>query len=164
MTGVILAAGVGSRLRPLTDARPKCLLTVGGKPLLQRALEALLAAGIHRCVIVTGYLGDQVERTVNNLHLSMDVEFIRNPAYNETNNNYSLWLTRPVVGGRELLLMDGDILFHPEIIRRLLASPYPDALVIRTSDTLGHEEIKCELDTQGVVKRIGKHLEPRDAA
>lgn len=164
MTAVILAAGIASRLRPLTDALPKSLLPVGGKPLLQRSLEALSHAGIDRCVIVTGYLREMIEDFVTTLHPPMDVEFIHNPAFAETNNNYSLWLTRPVVRGEDIVLLDADIVFHRNILTRLLSSAHTDALIIRTTGSLGHEEIKCDLDNDGAVLRIGKHLDPRKAA
>ncbi len=164
MTGVILAAGIALRLRPLTEALPKSLLPVGGKPLLQRSLEALSYAGIERCVIVTGYLCEMIEDFVTTLHPTIEVEFIHNPAFAETNNNYSLWLTRPAVSGDEIVLLDADILFHHDILTRLLSSAHADALVMRTTTSLGHEEIKCELDRDGAVVRIGKHLDPKKAA
>jgi choline kinase len=164
MTGVILAAGIASRLRPLTNTIPKSLIEVGGKALLQRNLEALAAHRIPRCVIVTGYLHQRLESFVTALRLAMEIEFVHNPAFEQTNNNYSLWLTRPVVQGDDLLLLDADILFHHAILTRLLATSHPDALIIRASNSLGHEEIKCELDADGAVIKIGKHLDPNKAA
>lgn len=164
MTGVILAAGIASRLRPLTNTLPKSLIAVGGKALLQRNLEALALHRIPRCVIVTGYLHEMLESFVTALRLGMEIEFVHNPAFEQTNNNYSLWLTRPVVQGDDLLLLDADILFHHAILTRLLATSHPDALIMRASHSLGHEEIKCELDPHGAVIRIGKHLDPKRAA
>lgn len=164
MTGVILAAGIASRLRPLTTNMPKSLLEVGGKPLLQRNLESLHRNGIGRCVVVTGYLGEMIESFVLRLSLSMRIECIRNPVFDQTNNNYSLWLTRPAVQGQEIILLDADILFDQMILARLLTSPHEDALVMRASDHLGAEEIKCILDADGAVLRIGKQLDPKKSA
>lgn len=164
MTAVILAAGIASRLRPLTNNIPKSLIPVGGKPLLQRNLETLKAGGIVRCVLVTGYLHEMVESFVTALRLGIEIEFIHNPVYEQTNNNYSLWLARPAVNAEEIVLLDADILFHPGILTRLLSSPHPDALVMRASTQLGHEEIKCELDDSGAVVKIGKHLDPGRSA
>ncbi|MBM2846100.1 MAG: nucleotidyltransferase family protein, partial [Bacteroidetes bacterium] len=76
MIGVILAAGISSRLRPLTDTTPKSLLPVGGRPLLQRSLEALCASDIRRCVIVTGYRREMIERFVAKLCLPLDISFV----------------------------------------------------------------------------------------
>ena len=164
MTAVILAAGIASRLRPLTDAIPKSLLEVGGKPLLQRNLESLKAQGISRCVIVTGYLREKIEKFVTGLHLGIQIEFIHNPVFDQTNNNYSLWLTRPAVHADDILLLDADILFHSEILTRLFTSQHADALIIRADGSLGHEEIKCELNDEGAITRIGKHLDPERAS
>ncbi|MEK7249843.1 MAG: phosphocholine cytidylyltransferase family protein [Bacteroidota bacterium] len=164
MTAVILAAGVSSRLRPLTTDTPKSLLEVGDKPLLQRNLETLKQHEITRCVIITGYLQEMIESFVNSLRLGIEIEFIYNPVYEQTNNNYSLWLARPAVDGQEIVLLDADILFDRRILSRLLASSHKDALIMRASDHLGHEEIKCELDDEGAVVKIGKHLDPKKSA
>ena len=106
-----------------------------------------------------------IESFVTNLHLSMTFEFVRNPVFDQTNNNnYSLWLARPAVDGQEIVLLDADILFDQMILSRLLSSPHKDALVMRASDHLGAEEIKCILDANGMVKQIGKHIDPISSA
>jgi choline kinase len=164
MTAVILAAGIATRLRPLTNDIPKSLIPVGGKPLLQRNLDALKANNIRRCIIVTGYLHAMIERFVSGLHLEMEIEFIHNPVFEQTNNNYSLWLARPAVNAEEIVLLDADILFHHGLLTRLLTSRHTDALIIRTHGSLGHEEIKCEVDRDGAILKIGKHLDPERSA
>ncbi len=163
-TAVILAAGTATRLRPLTDNIPKCLLEVGGKTLLQRNLESLKKNNIRRLVIVTGFLEQMIQSFVQTLHFDGEVEFISNPVFDQTNNNYSLWLARTAVSGHDMVLLDADILFDQRILANLLRSPHDDALIIRRSDALGHEEIKCELDGTGAVLRIGKHLDPAKSA
>jgi choline kinase len=163
MIAVILAAGISSRLRPLTYAMPKPLLSVAGRPLLQRTLESLAANGIDRCVIVTGYRAPMIERFVGALESPVRVSFIHNPHFATTNNNYSLWLTKGAVLGQELLLLDADILFGKGILTRLLESPYTDALVMRRTHHPGPEEIKVELDAAGRVRCIGKDIDPRSA-
>lgn len=164
MTAVILAAGIASRLRPLTNNLPKSLLEVGGKALLQRNLESLKQSGIRRIVLVTGYLHEMIESFVLSLNLGLDTEFIYNPVFDQTNNNYSLWLSRPALSGQGIILLDADILFDQQILARLLASPHDDALIMRASNHLGHEEIKCELNEDGAVVKIGKHLDPKKSA
>lgn len=158
MTAVLLAAGISSRLRPLTDASPKSLLPVGGKPLLQRTLEILQRAGIQRCIIVTGYLHEMLETFVQSLPLNLEITFVHNPLFSSTNNNYSLWLSHSALGGNAILLLDADILFDPQILARLLKSPHADVLVMSRSNKLGHEEIKLELDSHGRIIRIGKEV------
>lgn len=164
MTAVILAAGIASRLRPLTNNLPKSLIAIGGKALLQRNLESLQRHGIERCIIVTGFLHAMIESFVRSLALRMEIAFIHNPIFERTNNNYSLWLARPALDGENILLLDADILFDARILATLLASRHDDALIMRASDQLGQEEIKCELDSDGVVLKIGKHLDPKSAA
>ena len=87
---IILAAGMASRLRPLTSDTPKCLLRVGGKTLLQRSMDALIAAGIRQFAIVTGYLHQQIEDFVEQTYGdSISVRFIHNKDFETTNNIYS---------------------------------------------------------------------------
>ena len=127
MIGVILAAGMAKRLRPLTDERPKCLLTVGQRTLLQRTVDGIIAAGIH---------------------------FIDNPDYAHNNNIFSLWLTRPYTEGRDFLLLDSDILFDPQIIPAVLSAE-GSALALNRHE-LGEEEIKVIVDDQNRVVEISK--------
>jgi choline kinase len=164
MTAVILAAGISSRLRPLTDNIPKSLLPLAGKPLLQRCLEALRHNGIKRCVIVTGYHFKMIEEFVCSHHPDMDVTFVFNKDFATTNNNFSLWLAKPHVSGNSMLLLDADILFDVRILSRLLDARRKDALVIRRSEHLGDEEIKVELDSADRVLSIGKQIDPLIAA
>ena len=164
MTAVILAAGLASRLRPLTDNIPKSLIEVGGKALLQRNLESLKQNGVQRCIIVTGYLREMIESFVYSLHLGIEIEFIHNPVFDQTNNNYSLWLARPAIDGQGMLLLDADILYDRRILQKIVSSPHDDALIMRASNSLGHEEIKCELDSEDVVVKIGKHIDAKLAA
>lgn len=160
MTAVILAAGISSRLRPLTDNVPKCLLPVGGIPLLERTLVSLQKAGLRNALIVTGYLREQIEGFVARLGIELEVTFVNNPVFDRTNNNYSLWLAGEKLSGEEILLLDADILFDRRIIPTLLSSQGENALVIRRSSALGKEEMKVECDEHGYVKRISKEIDP----
>jgi choline kinase len=164
MTGVLLAAGISSRLRPLTDAKPKSMLPIGGKPLLQRTLEILQAAALERCIVVTGYLREMMEVFIRSLDLQMHIDFVYNPHFASTNNNYSLWLAQSALHGEAMLLLDADILFDPRILKQLLEAPHENALVMRVGEKLSHEEIKVELDASGRVMHIGKGIDPARAA
>lgn len=164
MIAVVLAAGISSRLRPLTNDTPKCLLDVGGTPLLQRILLSLHRNNVRDCVIVTGYQKQKIESFVQALHLGVSVSFAENPLYATTGNNYSLWSAQPLVEGRDLLLLDADILFDSKLLGLLVNSPYENGLIIRRTKHLGAEEIKVELDDAGIVRRIGKEICLDDAA
>ena len=164
MKGVILAAGVSSRLRPLTDLVPKCLLELGGRTILGMTLENLAANGIGDIVIVTGYREDQIRGFVRNSFPALDVEFVRNDRFESTNNSYSLWLTERAVGGEDVVLLDSDIVFDRRIIGLLAGTGHDNCLAMAVGKTLGDEEIKVQVAPGGTIRRIGKDVPPRDAA
>ncbi len=163
MKTIILAAGTSSRLRPLTDQIPKCLLDVGGKTILGRALENLQDHDIKDVVLVTGYLEGRIRRFVRKNFPHMNVEFLSNELYASTNNIYSLWMTRDLIRGHSILLLDSDIIFDGNIIDLLLESGHDDCLAVRTGVSLGHEEIKVRVDILGRVMEIGKEVPPEVA-
>lgn len=155
MKAVILAAGIASRLRPLTDTTPKCLLKIGERCLLERAFDALVHNGFTDFIIVTGYCGQQIVDFLQTHYPAQKITFIRNDNYESTNNIYSLWLTRPYVDGEETLLLDSDIVFDPQIVAKLLRSGKADALAINRHE-LGAEEIKVIADKEQKVVEISK--------
>src|SRR5262249_5416806 len=121
-TAVILAAGVARRLAPLTDYTQKSLLPVGGRPILARMLEALHMAGVEQVVIITGHCGDQVESLVVSAPPGLAVECIYNAEYRK-GSALSLFTARHVFASRPTLIMDADVVFPPEFLRRLVGSP-----------------------------------------
>lgn len=159
---VIPAAGMATRLRPLTAHTPKCLLEVGGKALLGRAMDALSVNGIREAVIVTGYLAPMIKEYIRENYPLMTVHFLHNERYENSNNIYSLYLAKPYARGRDILLLDSDILFDPEIIGRLLRCPDPEALAL-DRHPLGEEEIKVTVDERGMVREINKTVDPASA-
>lgn len=155
MKAVILAAGTASRLRPLTEHMPKCLLPVGGKTILSRTIDNLLANDITDLVIVTGYLQDMIRNFVTENYPQVNVEFIENKDYASTNNIYSLFLTEEHVNGKDFLLLDSDIIFSKDIITALLNDGNPDTLAMNRHE-LGEEEIKIIADNDRNVLEISK--------
>lgn len=123
-------------MRPLTDTTPKCLLKVGERCLLQRAFDALLQNGFREFVIVTGYRQQQIVDFLEAHYPALEVTFIYNEKYASTNNIYSLWLTRPYVDKEDILLLDSDILFDPQVVAKLLGYGQADALALN-HHTLG---------------------------
>ena len=154
MIGVILAAGMAKRLRPLTDERPKCLLTVGQRTLLQRTVDGIIAAGISELAVVTGYRAQMIRDFLTSHYPDLTIHFIDNPDYAHNNNIFSLWLTRPYTEGRDFLLLDSDILFDPQIIPAVLSAE-GSALALNRHE-LGEEEIKVIVDDQNRVVEISK--------
>lgn len=164
MKAIILAAGMASRLRPLTNNTPKCLLNVVGRPLLQRSMDAIIQSGVKDFVIVTGYLHEMIEEFVAKQYgSSINVKFIHNNVFDSTNNIYSLWLARPEVDGEEFLLLDSDLLYDPQIVAKVLDCNSPNVLTLIKHE-LGEEEMKVVTDANGSIKEISKTCSPAAAA
>lgn len=163
MKALILAAGTASRLRPLTDNTPKCLLKIGERSLLQRSIDALVANGVTELAIVTGYLHEMIENFVGATYPDLKVTFIHNEVYATTNNIYSLWLARPFAEGEEVLLLDSDLLYDPLIVSRVLSSEAENVLTL-IKHPLGEEEMKVVIDNSGNITEINKTCAPLSAA
>ena len=159
MKAIILAAGTASRLRPLTNDTPKCLLRIGERNLLERSIDALVANGICDIVIVTGYLHEKIEDFVSRQYPTLQVSYIYNKVYATTNNIYSLWLARPEADGREVLLLDSDLLYDPAIVSEVLGSPAANVLTL-IKHPLGEEEMKVVTDSEGKILEINKTCSP----
>ena len=171
MIGVILAAGMAKRLRPLTDTKPKCLLKVGERTLLERTVYAMQQAGITEFVVVTGYRADQIVdflgtlnsqlSTLNSQLPTLTFHFLHNADYEHNNNIYSLWMAGEYVRGKEFLLMDSDILCDPAAVARIAHEP-GSALALNRH-ACGEEEIKVIVDADNNITEISKVCSIKDA-
>ena len=157
MKAIILAAGMASRLRPLTDHKPKCLLEIGKQCLLGRAIEGLIFNGIREVVIVTGYLQEQIIEFVQGHYPDLKVEYIYNEKYASTNNIYSLWLTKDKIRGERILLLDSDILFDPLLVKAVLDCPDTTCLALN-DHPLSEEEIKVIPESYRGIYRYRKNV------
>ncbi len=164
LTAIILAAGLGTRLRPLTDDTPKCLLDVGGRTILGRQLERIAAAGISRAVVVTGHLGDQVAARLRREPPPIEVRLAPNPDFATTGNCMSVLAARGQCDGQGVVIFDGDVVLEGDALARLATDPSPAALLLDRETALGEEEMKALLDAQGTVRRLSKGLEPAQCA
>lgn len=161
MIGVILAAGMAKRLRPLTDTKPKCLLEVSGKTLLQRTVDAMAAAGITEFVVVTGYRGNMIRDFLTIHYPQFTIHYLDNVDYANNNNIYSLWMAGQIVRGQTFLLMDSDILCDPAAVLRIASEP--EAALAVNRHELGEEEMKVVVDSQMHITEISKTCRPEDA-
>ena len=152
---------MAKRLRPLTDEKPKCLLEVGGKTLLQRTVDAMISAGVKEFVVVTGYRENMIREFLTARYPQYTINFIDNPDYEHNNNIFSLWLAMQQLHGSEVLLMDSDILCDPEAVRRVARKTNP-ALAMQQHE-LGEEEMKIVVDEAGRITEISKTCSPADA-
>lgn len=162
MKAVLLAAGIGSRIRPLTDNKHKSMLPVAGKPILQRMLENVQAVGITEVVVITGYREEEVKEFITTHFPDLHVAFKKNEKYLETNTGYSLLLTREFVEGDDFVKFDADVVFEKAILEKLLASKH-SALCIDRNIHLEAEEVKVITDENGKALQVGKKLNPHKA-
>lgn len=155
---IILAAGRGARLSESNpDSRPKCLLEIGGRSLLSRMLEALARWGIRHCHIVIGYEGNQIVDHVETLLVRPEVSFHYNSRYTE-GSVISLAVARDVLmSGRDIVLMDADVLFHPGILGRLIGSEIDNCYLMDRGFEPGAEPVKIAL-RNGEMVEFSKHL------
>ena len=125
---ILLAAGKGTRLQPLTADLPKCLVEVDGKPLLMRALEALSSQGVEEAVIVVGYGGDTIRERVGTSCAGLTIRYVEAPDFATTNNIRSLWDARQYLD-QDILLLEADVAFDPGVLAALLEIPGNSAAV-----------------------------------
>lgn len=159
MKAVILAAGVGSRIRPLTDNKPKSLLPIGNDTILGLMLKNLKSV-TKEVGIVTGYRENQIKDYCASNFSDMMFTFIRNEVFEETNTGYSLMLAKDFVGGDSFLKFDADVVFDSKILEKLIADKRENCLCIDKDINLEAEEIKVICDDEEKVLEIGKKLDP----
>jgi choline kinase len=138
---IVLAAGVARRLAPITDHTHKCLLPIGGRHLLDRMLDALAAHGVEETVLVVGHCQDQVRAAAGSRRGGMRIRYVENPDY-QKGSILSLWRARETLLQDSTLVMDADVLFPPDFLGRLIASPAASALLLDRGFTDTGEEVK----------------------
>jgi len=159
MKCIILAAGIGKRLRPLTSRTPKCLLPIGGVPLLAVTIENLLSNDITDITMVTGFMAPAVRRFLKKRFPHKTITFVHNSRYASTNNAFSLLLARPIVQDHPLLLLDGDILFSRDLLSKFLtAKRKPNRVAVRVQGEHNSEEIRVRINRWDHIREIGKHV------
>lgn len=158
MRAVILSAGQGSRLLPLTADRPKCLLPVDERTLLECQVDSLLQCGVDEIAVVVGFKARLVEDLLQRLRRPrLAIRTVFNPFYNVADNLGSCWLARPEMG-RNFLLVNGDTLFEPAVLRRLLdKAPAPITVTIDRKDSYDADDMKVRVEGTRLLE-IGKTL------
>jgi choline kinase len=164
MKAVILAAGNATRMRPLSDNLPKCLLPIGGKPILQRIIENVVAAGIYEIGLVIGYKAGAIRSFIKERFPFHRIRFIVNPKFESTNNAFSLLMAHefvlnkanPAAVPQDLLLLDADILFSPDLLPYLLNQQSSNRIAVRVEGTHDEEEVRVKVNHGGNIFSIGK--------
>lgn len=140
---VILVAGIGSRLRPLTDDRPKALVDLGGETILGRTVRLLVSYGVRKIVLATGYREDAVKAAMHGTPVA--VEYCRNPEFDRTQNSVSLALCRDAVGSDAFFKLDGDVVFQRQVLERLDASAAELSVAVDAGRMLDAEAMKVTI-------------------
>ncbi len=156
---VILAAGQGKRLLPMTTEVPKALLDIGGKTLIERQVEAFAACGIKEFTVIVGYAADRMEEALAKIakRLFVTIATVFNPFYAVTDNLASCWMAREALSG-DVIQVNGDNVFRSDLVEKLLAAPASDlSVAINFKTTYDSDDMKVILD-QGRLTEIGKTL------
>lgn len=162
MKAVILVAGLAKRLLPYTKDIPKCLIQLDDRTIMDYQLSALDQVGVRDIVMVVGYRRDQIMEAARQRFPQMNYAFITNHRYEETNTAYSLWLAAEHFLDQDFVYLNGDVLFPPELLRRLIESGLPNALTVEVKDC-GEEEVKVLTNSDGRIVDIGKELDQAEA-
>lgn len=165
MKAIILAAGLGTRLEPVTGGLPKCMVQVGGRPLVDRMIDRLGEAGLDDLVVVTGHRADELREHIGGLDhpLARRAVFVHNDRYADWGNFYSLLVAEQAVGDDGFLKLDADVLLDGQVLPRLLAAEGPAVLAIDRRDAMGAEEMKARVDEHGRVVELNKRIPPERA-
>ena len=166
MKAIILAAGMGTRLASVTGGMPKCLVKVGGVPLVDRLIERIGEAGIEEVILVTGHRAEELREHVSQIDhpLAKSAVFVHNDHFSDMGNFYSLLVAEEAVGDSSFIKIDGDVLMDSEVLPKIMAAPGPAVLAVDMRDGMGEEEMKVRLDDDGRVVELNKRMDPSQAA
>ncbi len=158
---IILSAGQGRRLLPLTENSPKCLLPVADKPVLIWQIEALLDANVDEIIIVAGFQVGLIEALLQSRYADYDnIKIVFNPFYEVADNLASCWLARAAMDG-DFLLLNGDTVIESALISQVLNSPLaPITLSVDFKKNYDADDMKVQLNGDGLVKQVSKIVPP----
>lgn len=149
MQAIILAAGMGKRLKELTSHATKCMVEVNGVSMIDRMLRQLDALHLDRIVMVVGYEGEKLIEYVASLRVHTPIRFVENKIYDKTNNIYSLYLARNLLIEDDTLLLESDLIFEDAVLEKIVADPEPNlALVAKYESWMDGTVVTIDSDRQ----------------
>ena len=151
MKAIILASGIGKRLRPLTNDIPKNLVKINGMTILEYQLNLLSNCNIKDVIITTGPFDYKVKNLLKDRYLDLEIKYVNNPIYNKTNYIYSLWLTRDYIDD-DIILIHGDLIFTIDILKKIISSKDNVVLVNKTMKP-PKKDFKAVIEN-GMIKKI----------
>ncbi len=159
MQAVILAAGMGKRLKELTQNNTKCMVKVQGVTLIDRMLHQIEKCHVSRIVIVVGYEGQKLIDYIGTLNINTEIVYINNPIYDKTNNIYSLALAKDWLCREDTLLFESDLIFEDSVLEALLSDPRETlALVDKYESWMDGTCVKLSEDDSIEAFVPGKHF------
>lgn len=159
MKALILAAGFGSRLAPLTDSIPKTLVPINGKPIIFKQIENLIDNGIDDITVMAGYKFNKLKSALNENHPAVKV--VNCPLYSETNNMFTAFSARKYFENADFIMMNGDVFFDSSVIGALLRFPYKNAISVDIGNYI-EESMKVTVK-DGFIRSISKNIDKKDA-
>ena len=135
MQAVLLAAGMGKRLKKYTRDNTKCMLEIQGKTLVERVIESLLEANVKKLIVVVGYKGENLKKFLmeeckNPKIKEMEIEFVDNPIFDKTNNIYSLSLAKDEMVKDDTILLESDLIYDYKLIKQLVENPNKNLVTV----------------------------------
>ena len=130
MQAIILAAGMGKRLKELTSEATKCMVKVNGVAMIDRMMGHLDKLGLSRIIVVVGYEGQKLMDYIDALGVSTPVVYVENSIYNKTNNIYSLYLAKDYLVQEDTILLESDLVFEEAVLHKLINHPYPSLVLV----------------------------------
>lgn len=158
LRSVILIAGRGTRLWPITTRTPKCLLPVGGRSLLGYSIDNLLSVGVRSFVIVVGFEAQQICQYIRQSFPALSVIYVYNDKFRESNSLYSYFLAIPHFLHTNYFRLDGDVLYSRQILHTLLSSPNTPVCTVEKKPRISPEEYTVAIDNTGHIIRLGKNI------
>lgn len=147
MQAIILAAGMGRRLKDLTSDNTKCMVKVNEERLIDRGLRQLDSLGLDKIIIVVGYMGEKLIHHIGTLNIGTPIVYVDNPIYDKTNNIYSLYLAKDFLLEQDTLLLESDLIIEDGVLENLVANPYPSlALVAKYESWMDGTVITLDTD------------------
>lgn len=152
MKAIILAAGMGTRISRFIEEKPKCMVDIGGKPLIRYTVDLLRSKGISQIVIVVGYKAECIKEELKDC----SVDFVYNPFFDVTNGIASMWFARDFLTDEETIVMSGDVYLEGEIIDRLMGID-KDPVLLADSGRIIEADYRYNYEN-GILKKYGKDL------
>ncbi|MDB2106230.1 aminotransferase class I/II-fold pyridoxal phosphate-dependent enzyme [Clostridium paraputrificum] len=130
MQAIILAAGMGKRLKQLTNNNTKCMVKVNGVTMIERMLSQLDKLNLSNITVVVGYKGKELQEYISTLNIKTKINYVENEIYDKTNNIYSLYLARHCLLQEDTLLLESDLIFEDSVLEKIVNDPYPSLALV----------------------------------